>query len=321
MQKNKEIQRYDFGTIPEIIEMPHLLEIQKKSFDWFLQEGIWDALRDISPIEDFTGKMSLQFKGSSWGVPNALFDDCKMENMDYSAPLRVKARFENKETGEFSDQEDVFLGDFPLMTDTGTFIINGTERVVVSQLVRSPGAYYDSGFDKKKEKIIYLGKLIPTRGSWVEIETDKKDVAYVRIDRKRKFLLSIFLKSVGFGNNEDLLNLFAPFDKLGCIKNTLDKDSTETEEQALIEFYKKLKPGEPSTRDSAKSLIYQLFFNPKRYDLGKVGRHKLNKKLDVEIPLSPEIEEYLKTVDEKMDINEQDKNVLHSKDLFLFVKC
>ncbi|HEY5500975.1 MAG TPA: DNA-directed RNA polymerase subunit beta [Candidatus Humimicrobiaceae bacterium] len=320
MQKNKKIQRYDFGTIPEIIEMPHLLEIQKKSFDWFLQEGIWDALRDISPIEDFTGNMSLQFKGSTWGEPNASVDVCKMENMDYSAPLKVKARFENKETGEFSDQEDVFLGDFPLMTDTGTFIINGTERVVVSQLVRSPGAYYDNDFDKKKEKIIYLGKLIPTRGSWIEIETDKKDVAYVRIDRKRKFLLSIFLKSVGFGSNQDLLNLFAPFDKTGCIKNTLEKDSTETEDGALIEFYKKLKPGEPSTRDSAKSLISQLFFNPKRYDLGKVGRHKLNKKLDVETLLSPEIEEYLKTVDEKMDISEQDKNVLHSKDLFLFVK-
>ncbi|MCL4377621.1 MAG: DNA-directed RNA polymerase subunit beta [Actinobacteria bacterium] len=320
MQKNKKIQRYDFGRISEIIEMPHLLEIQKKSFDWFLQEGIQDALRDISPIEDFTGNMSLEFLGCSWGEPNAPVDVCKMENMDYSAPLKVKARFVNKETGEYSEQEDVFLGDFPMMTETGTFIINGTERVVVSQLVRSPGAYYDSDIDKKKDKVIYLGKLIPTRGSWIEIETDKKDVAYVRIDRKRKFLLTIFLKSAGFGNNQDLLNLFGPFDKTGCIKNTLDKDITETEEGALIEFYKKLKPGEPSTRDSAKSLVNQLFFNPKRYDLGKVGRHKLNKKLDIETPLDPDIEEYLRTVDEKMEINSEDKYILHSKDIFLFVK-
>jgi len=320
MQKNKKIQRYDFGRISEIIEMPHLLEIQKKSFDWFLQEGIHDALRDISPIEDFTGNMSLEFLDCSWGEPNAPVDVCKMENMDYSAPLKVKARFVNKETGEYSEQEDVFLGDFPMMTETGTFIINGTERVVVSQLVRSPGAYYDSDIDKKKDKVIYLGKLIPTRGSWIEIETDKKDVAYVRIDRKRKFLLTIFLKSAGFGNNQDLLNLFGPFDKAGCIKNTLDKDITETEEGALIEFYKKLKPGEPSTRDSAKSLVSQLFFNPKRYDLGKVGRHKLNKKLDVETPLDPDIEEYLRTVDEKMEINSEDKYILHGKDIFLFVK-
>ncbi len=320
MQKIKKIQRYEFGNIPEIIEMPHLLDIQKKSFEWFLKEGIWEALRDISPIEDFTGNMSLEFKGFSWGEINASIDTCKMENMDYSAPLRVKARFTNRETGEYSEQEDVFLGDFPLMTDVGTFIINGTERVVVSQLVRSPGAYFDSDIDKKKEKVIFLSKLIPTRGSWIEVETDKKDIAYVRIDRKRKFLLSIFLKSVGFGNNEELMKMFSPFDKTGCIKNTLEKDITETEEGALIEFYKKLKPGEPSTKESAKTLISQLFFNSKRYDLGKVGRYKLNKKLDVDQPLEPEIEEQLKLIDQKMNIDTNDPYILHSKDIFLFVR-
>ena len=320
MQKTKKIQRYEFGNIPEIIEIPHLLDIQRKSFDWFLKEGVWEALKDISPIEDFTGNMSLEFKGFSWGEVNAPIDTCKMENMDYSAPLRVKARFTNRETGEYSEQEDVFLGDFPLMTDTGTFIINGTERVVVSQLVRSPGAYYDSDIDKKKEKVIYLSKLIPTRGSWIEIETDKKDVAYVRIDRKRKFLLSIFLKSVGFGSNEELLKLFSPFDKVGCIKNTLEKDVTETEEGALIEFYKKLKPGEPSTKESARTLISQLFFNSKRYDLGKVGRYKINKKLEVDQPLEAEIEEQLKLIDQKMNIDTGDPFILHSKDIFLFVK-
>ena len=320
MQKTKKIQRYEFGNIPEIIEIPHLLDIQRKSFDWFLKEGVWEALKDISPIEDFTGNMSLEFKGFSWGEVNAPIDTCKMENMDYSAPLRVKARFTNRETGEYSEQEDVFLGDFPLMTDTGTFIINGTERVVVSQLVRSPGAYYDSDIDKKKEKVIYLSKLIPTRGSWIEIETDKKDVAYVRIDRKRKFLLSIFLKSVGFGSNEELLKLFSPFDKVGCIKNTLEKDVTETEEGALIEFYKKLKPGEPSTKESARTLISQLFFNSKRYDLGKVGRYKINKKLEVDQPLEAEIEEQLRLIDQKMNIDTGDPFILHSKDIFLFVK-
>ncbi|HHT78185.1 MAG TPA: DNA-directed RNA polymerase subunit beta [Actinobacteria bacterium] len=320
MQKTKKIQRYEFGNIPEIIEMPHLLDIQRKSFDWFLKEGVWEALKDISPIEDFTGNMSLEFKDFSWGEVNAPIDVCKMENMDFSAPLRVKARFTNKETGEYSEQEDVFLGDFPLMTDTGTFIINGTERVVVSQLVRSPGAYYDSDIDKKKEKVIYLSKLIPTRGSWIEIETDKKDIAYVRIDRKRKFLLTIFLKSVGFGNNEELLKLFSPFDKVGCIKNTLEKDITETEEGALIEFYKKLKPGEPSTKESAKTLISQLFFNSKRYDLGKVGRYKINKKLELDQPLEAEIEEQLSLIDQKMGIDANDPFILHSKDIFMFVK-
>ncbi len=322
MQKlmQNKITRYNFGTINEIIEMPDLLNIQKKSFEWFLKEGIWEALKDISPIEDFTGTMALSFLDFSWGEPNADVDTCKMENMDYSMPLRVKARFENKETGEFNEQDDVFLGDFPLMTETGTFIVNGTERVIVSQLVRSPGAYYDSDIDKKKEKIIYLAKLIPTRGSWIEIETDKKDVAYVRIDRKRKFLLTVFLKSIGFGNNQDLLKLFGPYDKTGCIKNTLEKDITETEDGALIEFYKKLKPGEPSTKDSARALVYQLFFNPKRYDLGKVGRYKLNKKLDVDQPLEQEIEDYLKIVDEKMGIDTTNPYLIHSKDIFLFVR-
>ncbi|MBM3712167.1 MAG: DNA-directed RNA polymerase subunit beta, partial [Actinobacteria bacterium] len=239
--------------------------------------GVKDSLRDISPIEDFTGTMSLEFEDFSFGEINASADECKMQDMTYSAPLKVKALFINKETGEKKEQE-VFMGDLPMMTDKGTFIINGTERVVVSQLVRSPGVYYDSDIDKKTEKDIYLCKVIPTRGSWIEIETDKKNIAYVRIDRRRKFLLTIFLKSIGFGNNDSLLTLFSYYDKVGCIKNTLEKDVTETEEESLIEIYKKLRPGEPPTIDSARNLIHALFFDPKRYDFGKVGRYKTNQK-------------------------------------------
>jgi len=210
------------------------------------------------------------------------------------------------------------MGDFPMMTDKGTFIINGTERVIVSQLVRSPGVYYDTDIDKKTEKILYLCKVIPTRGSWIEIETDKKNVAYVRIDRKRKFLLTIFLKSVGFGNNEDLVNIFGPYDKVGCIKNTLEKDITETEEEALIEIYKKLRPGEPPTIDSGRNLIHSMFFNPKRYDLGKVGRYKLDQKLDEEI--DSKILNRLADINKKMQIDPNEEYILNSKDIFLIIK-
>ena len=194
----------------------------------------------------------------------------------------MKVVFINKETGEKKEQE-VFMGDFPMMTDKGTFVINGTERIVVSQLVRSPGVYYDSDIDKKTEKELFLCKVIPTRGSWIELETDKKNIAYVRIDRRRKFLLTIFLKSIGFGDSENLMSIFSPYDKSGCIKNTIEKDITETESEALIEIYKKLRPGEPPTLDSARSLIHSLFFDPKRYDMGKVGRYKTNQKFSEDI--------------------------------------
>ncbi|OQA21469.1 MAG: DNA-directed RNA polymerase subunit beta [Actinobacteria bacterium ADurb.Bin346] len=317
MLKKKKIERYNFGKIPKVMEIPNLLDIQKKSFEWFLAEGVGEALKDISPIEDFTGTMSLEFEGYSFGDINADADECKMQDMTYSAPLKVKAVFVNKETGEKKEQE-VFMGDFPVMTDKGTFIINGTERVVVSQLVRSPGVYYDSDIDKKTEKDIYLCKVIPTRGSWIELETDKKNIAYVRIDRRRKFLLTIFLKSIGFGNNENMLSIFGPFDKVGCIKNTLEKDVTETEEEALIEIYKKLRPGEPPTIDSARNLIHALFFDPKRYDLGKVGRYKLNQKLDevIDDSISAKLEE----INKKMNIDSSSQMILNAKDIFLIVK-
>lgn len=317
MQKIKKIQRYNFGKIRKVMEIPHLLDIQRKSFDWFLKVGVGEALKDMSPIEDFSGGMSLEFVDYSFGELIASIDDCKMKGMTYSAPLNVTAIFVNKETGE-KKESTVFMGDFPMMTDKGTFIINGTERVVVSQLVRSPGAYYDTDIDKKTEKELYMCKVIPTRGSWIEIETDKKNVAYVRIDRRRKFLMTIFLKAIGFGNSENLLGIFGPHDKVDCIKKTIEKDITETEEEALVEIYKKLRPGEPPTIDSAKNLIHALFFDPKRYDLGKVGRHKLNQKLDDEIDVT--LAAKLDEINKKMGIDTNNPNILKSKDIFLIVK-
>jgi len=317
MQKIKKIKRYNFGKIPDITNMPHLLDIQKKSFQWFLEEGLMEVLKDISPIEDFTGSMSLEFLNYSFDKVNSTPDECKMQDMSYTAPLKVLSRFINKETGEIKEQE-VFMGDFPMMTEKGTFIINGTERVVVSQLVRSPGVYFDTDIDKKTEADIYMCKVIPTRGSWIEIETDKKNVAYVRIDRRRKFLLTIFLKSIGFGNNEDLLSLFGPYDKKNCIKNTLEKDFTETEEEALIEIYKKLRPGEPPTVESSRNLITSLFFNPKRYDFGKVGRYKIDQKLMDET--DKDILARLDAINNKMGIDPNERYILNCKDIFLIVK-
>jgi len=261
--------------------------------------------------------MTLEFIDYNFDEDIATPDECKMQDMSYTAPLKVIVRFVNKETGEMKEQE-VFMGDIPMMTDKGTFIINGTERVVVSQLVRSPGVYFDADIDKKTERDIYMCKVIPTRGSWIELETDKKNIAYVRIDRRRKFLLTIFLKALGFGSNKDLIKLFEPFDKKNCIKNTLDKDITETEEEALIEIYKKLRPGEPPTVESANNLINSLFFNPKRYDFGKVGRYKINQKLMEEIDEETFIR--LAAIDNKMGIDSDEKYILNSKDIFLIVK-
>ncbi|MDY0027511.1 MAG: DNA-directed RNA polymerase subunit beta [Candidatus Humimicrobiaceae bacterium] len=317
MQEIKKIHRYNLGKTPDFMNMPHLLDIQRKSFQWFLEEGLMEIFEDISPIEDFTGNMSLEFLTYSFGDFNSTPDECKMQDMSYTAPLKVISRFINKETGEIKEQE-VFMGDFPMMTEKGTFIINGTERVVVSQLVRSPGVYFDTEIDKKSETFIYLCKVIPTRGSWIEIETDKKNIAYVRIDRRRKFLLTIFLKAVGFGNNEDLLAIFSPYDKKNCIKNTLEKDLTRTEEEALIEIYKKLRPGEPPTVESSKNLINSLFFNPKRYDFGKVGRYKIDQKLTDET--DKDILERLKAINQKMGIDPDEKYILNCKDIYLIVK-
>ena len=245
-------------------------------------EGVAEVLRDISPIEDFTGQLKLELADHVFDPPKHSEDECRERDMTFARPLFVTARFMNAGTGEIKEQT-VFMGDFPMMTDRGTFIINGTERIVVSQLVRSPGVYFDVTPDKTSpEKDVVGAKMIPGRGAWLEFEVDKKDVVYVRIDRKRKQPVTILLKALGFGETEEeLLNLILdpqgrPYDSM---RNTLDKDHTEDADAAFIDIYRKLRPGEPPTPDSARGLIENLFFNPKRYDMAKVGRHKVTKKL------------------------------------------
>ncbi len=274
-------QRRTFAKIPEILEVPNLIAIQRDSFDWFLQEGLRETFSDISPIEDFTSTLAVEFGAHEFGDPKYSVEECKEKDMSYQAPLFVEVRFINKETGEIKEQQ-VFMGDFPLMTDRGTFVINGTERVVVSQLVRSPGVYYAEELDKTTDKAIYTAKVIPARGAWLELETDRRDIVSVRVDRKRKQPVTVLLKALGIAETrEEVLELFGNSE---CIERTLEKDITETREEALIEIYKRLRPGEPPTVDSARSLLEGLFFNPQRYDLAKVGRYKINKKLVVDLP-------------------------------------
>jgi len=274
-------QRRTFAKIPEILEVPNLIAIQRDSFDWFLSEGLRETFSDISPIEDFTGTLAVEFGAHEFGDPKYSVDECKEKDMSYQAPLFVEVRFINKETGEIKEQQ-VFMGDFPLMTDRGTFVINGTERVVVSQLVRSPGVYYAEEMDKTTDKINYTAKVIPARGAWLELETDKRDIVSVRVDRKRKQPVTVLLKALGIAESrEEIEELFGNSE---CIKITLDRDFTETREEALLEIYKRLRPGEPPTVESARSLLEGLFFNPQRYDLAKVGRYKLDKKLGLDMP-------------------------------------
>jgi DNA-directed RNA polymerase subunit beta len=267
-------ERVGFGKIEEILDMPNLIEIQQRSYQWFLDEGLREMFRDISPIQDFTGNLVLEFIDYSLGDPKYPVDECKERDVTFAAPLRVRARLINKETGEVKEQE-VFMGDFPLMTEKGTFIINGAERVIVSQLVRSPGVYFGRTQDTTG-KYLYSASIIPNRGAWLEFEFDVNDVLFVRIDRTRKIPVTILLKALGLGNNYQISELF---DSQESIKNTLERDNTQNEEEALIEIYKRLRPGEPPTVDSARTLFETLFFDPKRYDLAAVGRYKLNKKL------------------------------------------
>ena len=275
----KQRQRVNYGKIEEILEMPNLIEIQQKSYNWFLEEGLREMFRDISPIQDFTGNLVLEFIDYSLGEAKYEVDECKERDANYAAPLRVRVRLINKETGEVKEQE-VFMGDFPLMTEKGTFIINGAERVIVSQLVRSPGVYFGKSIDTSG-KTLFSSSIIPNRGAWLEMEFDTNDVLFVRIDRTRKLPATILLKSLGLGNGPQLIDRF---DGSDIIRNTLERDNSQTEEDALIEIYKRLRPGEPPTVDSARTLFEALFFDPKRYDLGSVGRYKLNKKLGLDFP-------------------------------------
>ncbi|CAM3895834.1 DNA-directed RNA polymerase subunit beta [Alkalicoccus chagannorensis] len=276
VQYGRHRQRRSYARINEVQDLPNLIEIQTASYEWFLDEGIQEMFQDISPIEDFTGNLRLEFVGYSLGEPKYPVDESKERDVTYSAPLRVKVRLINKETGEVKEQE-VFMGDFPLMTDTGTFVINGAERVIVSQLVRSPSVYFSEKYDKNGKKG-FTTTVIPNRGAWLELEMDAKDVVYVRIDRTRKIPVTVLLRALGFGSDQEIIDLLGEDEFL---RNTLDKDNTDGSEKALLEIYERLRPGEPPTVDSAKSLLESRFFDPKRYDLANVGRYKMNKKLHI----------------------------------------
>lgn len=267
--------RMSYSRIDEVLDLPDLIEVQKSSYEWFTKEGLKEVFEDISPIQDYTGNLILEFVDYHIG-DNLKYDEDEARERDayYSAPLKVKVRLINKETGEVKEQE-VFMGDLPLMTDKGTFIINGAERVVVSQLVRSPGVYYAQEIDKTGKRL-YSSTLIPNRGAWLEYESDSNDIVYVRIDRTRKVPITTLLRALGIVSNSEIIEVLGETEEL---LRTFEKDNTTTEEEALIEIYKRLRPGEPPTVDSARTLLNNLFFDPRRYDLAKVGRYKFNKKL------------------------------------------
>lgn len=296
-------KRISYARIPEVLPVPDLILIQKQSFEWFRNEGLAEIFKDISPIDDFTGTMAVEFGEHSFGEPKFTVEECKEKDMNYAAPLFVDVRLTNRETGEIKEQS-VFMGDFPLMTDKGTFIFNGTERVVVSQLVRSPGVYFDAEPDKDTDKLLYKGKIIPSRGAWLEFEFDKKGTLGVRIDRKRRQPVTVLLRALGYDDNDELLKLFNGAE---CMEATLERDHTETREEALIDIYRKLRPGEPPTVESASGLLDNLFFNPRRYDLARVGRYKLNRKLGLDLPTDTTVltnEDILESVKYIVNLNE-----------------
>ncbi|MDR3564705.1 MAG: DNA-directed RNA polymerase subunit beta [Negativicutes bacterium] len=266
--------RYSYAKIREVLDMPNLIEIQKNSYNWFLKEGLQEIFHDISPIQDFTGNLVLSFENFTLGEPKYAVEECKERDVTYSAPLRVGVRLINRETGEIKEQE-VFMGDFPLMTDNGTFIINGAERVIVSQLVRSPGVYYGESIDTSGKKL-YNATVIPNRGAWLELETDANDVVSVRVDRTRKLPVTVLVRALGYASSGMVAELFNNDMR---IRATLERDNTDSREEALVEIYKRLRPGEPPTVENATQLLETLFFDSKRYDLASVGRYKLTKKL------------------------------------------
>ena len=270
-------ERRSYAKTKNAIELGNLLEIQKKSYDWFMTEGIQEVFDDIFPVESFTGNLSLEFGEYSFEEPRYNIKECKERYATYAAPLKVQARLFNQETGEVKEQ-DIFLGDMPIMTDSGTFIINGAERVIVSQLVRSPSCYYGKEVDKKNGKVVVTSQIIPTRGTWLEYETDARDVIYVRIDRTRKVPITTLLRALGLSSDEDILDLYGDDEYL---KRTIEKDTNKNTDESLIDIHSKLRPGEPSTLDSAKNQLISRFFDAFRYDLAKVGRYKFNRKLNV----------------------------------------
>ena len=276
--KYEKCTRKTFAKIEDSIEMPNLIKVQKDSYDWFVEEGLGEILKDISPIVDYSGNLVLEFLDYYMEEKTKYtLEEAKERDATYATRLHVKVRLINRETGEIKEQE-IYLGDFPLMTDSGTFVINGAERVVVSQLVRSPGCYYAKEFDPKTGKKIYTSTVMPIRGAWLEYETDGNDIFYVRVDRTRKLPVTSLLRAIGIVTDEQILALFGDESKIIA---TIQKDTVKTPEEALIEIYKKLRPGELPTVDAARNLFNGLFFDDRRYDLAKVGRYKFNKKLIV----------------------------------------
>ena len=283
MEKNRirpvyygDAMRMSYARVKEVLDMPDLLALQADSYKWFLEEGLYEVFDDISPITDYSGNLILEFVDFTFDKENAKWSisECKDRDATYSAPIRVKVRLRNKEIDEIREQE-IFMGDFPIMTDTGTFVINGAERVIVSQLVRSPGIYYDIAKDKVGKNLL-TSTVIPNRGAWLEYETDSNDVFSVRVDRTRKVPVTVLIRALGIGNKQDIIDLFGEEPK---IMATLEKDPTDSYEEGLIEIYKKIRPGEPPTVDSSQQLLNNMFYDPKRYDLAHVGRYKFNKKL------------------------------------------
>ena len=283
MEKNRirpvyygDAMRMSYARVKEVLDMPDLLALQTDSYKWFLEEGLYEVFDDISPITDYSGNLILEFVDFTFDKENAKWSisECKDRDATYSAPIRVKVRLRNKEIDEIREQE-IFMGDFPIMTDTGTFVINGAERVIVSQLVRSPGIYYDIAKDKVGKNLL-TSTVIPNRGAWLEYETDSNDVFFVRVDRTRKVPVTVLIRALGIGNKQDIIDLFGEEPK---IMATLEKDPTDSYEEGLIEIYKKIRPGEPPTVDSSQQLLNNMFYDPKRYDLAHVGRYKFNKKL------------------------------------------
>src|SRR6201991_395812 len=324
--------RISFAKIKEPLEVPNLLALQTESFDWLLGNSAWKArveaaldsgqdvptksgleeiFEEISPIEDFSGSMSLTFRDHRFEPPKNSIDECKDRDFTFAAPLFVTAEFTNNETGEIKSQT-VFMGDFPLMTNKGTFVINGTERVVVSQLVRSPGVYFERTPDKTSDKDIFTAKIIPSRGAWLEFEVDKRDMVGVRLDRKRKQNVTVLLKALGW-TDAQILEEFGEYES---IRLTLEKDHTSGQDDALLDIYRKLRPGEPPTREAAQALLENLYFNPKRYDLAKVGRYKVNKKLGLSQAISQGTlteEDIVSTIEYLVRLHAEKQNLVDAK--------
>ena len=299
-QVNLTQLRRNYAQIGEVLPMPNLIQVQLESFRWFKEEGLKELFEEISPISDFAGKnLDLFLLDYDFSEPKYDVDECRTRELTYAAPMRVKARLVSKETGEIKEQL-IFMGDFPLMTDIGTFVINGAERVVVSQLVRSPGVYLTLQEDATSGRRLCFAKLIPNRGAWLEFETSNKDILSVKVDRKRKIPITTFLRAIGIADSEDIIELFKDVDtgEHQYILETLSRDSSTDTESALIEFYRRLRPGDPPTVDNARNLLNSLLFNRRRYDLGRVGRYKLNRRLGRD----PSIEERILTKEDLIRI-------------------